>query len=440
MSGVRGQGSVVSCQLSGVSCQDFFEGDFRALKESDAWRELRTVTDRQGSMIMVDGQQYINFGSNDYLGLSQHPILIEAAIKATERWGVGAQASRLVTGNYGLVEELESVTAEFKGTASSLVFPTGYQANVGLLTALFQKGDVIILDKLCHASLVDGTKLSGATVRVYPHGDLEYLQKLLDQTQDVRRRAVVTESIFSMDGDLAALDEIALLLSAECGARNAEQKLKNEELPSTRHPAPGTFLIVDDAHATGVLGPKGEGAKAHFNLPDSEHFETVWTGTYSKALGSQGGYVCGSRALRAYLINHARAFIYSTGLAPAAAGAALAAVQLLQRDESFVEGLRTNIQYFSQRLFELKVRPSVLSHSRAELLVPTANILSPIFPIILGANAAVLAKQETLKQKDFWVPAMRYPTVKQGSERLRVSLRADHSQPMVNNLCRALLG
>ena len=408
----------------------WFEDKFQTLKQNDAWRELRTVTERQGPTIRVDGKSYINFGSNDYLGLSQHPKLLEAAQQATERWGVGAQASRLVTGNTSLLDELEAATAKFKDAEAALVFPTGYQANLGVLTALFEKGDVIILDKLCHASLVDGAKLSGATVRVFPHGDLTYLKKLLEQTETVRRRAVVTESIFSMDGDLGWLSEITEMLEIHCKMQNAKCKMQNG----------AQFLIIDDAHATGVLGPRGEGAKAHFELEDSEHFETVWTGTYSKALGSQGGYVCGSRALRAYLINHARAFIYSTGLAPAAAGAALAAIQLLQRDESFVEGLRTNIQYFSQRLFELKVRPSIFSTRRAELLVPTAKVISPIIPVILGANAAVLAKQAALKQKGFWVPAMRYPTVKQGSERLRVSLRADHSQPMVNNLCRALLG
>ncbi len=385
----------IRSQKSEVRSQNGYRNQFEALKQEHAWRELRTVSGRQGAHISIAAKRYVNFGSNDYLGLSQHPALLRAAQDATGRWGTGAQASRLVSGNLELHEQLERATAEWKQSEACLVYPSGYSANVGLLSALFGKGDVIMLDKHCHASLVDGARLSGATIRVFPHQDLGYLKKLLKQTQTARQRAVVTEGIFSMAGDvpdLPAIIEIMKMRNVERGTRNADM-----------------FLMVDDAHATGVLGALGRGSREyHFPTLHASRFtlhdgiEIIWTGTYSKALGSQGGFVCGSRALRDFLINSSRSFIYSTGLAPACAGAALAALELLMRGEAPLSKLR-------------QVIATVTGDVQRQ---------SPIVPIHMGSNDAVLAAQARFMDLGYLVPAMRYPTVRRGEEMLRVALCA----------------
>ena len=286
-----------------------------ALREQGLHRELRRVNSAQGPRIEIGGQTHLNFSSNDYLGLANHPSLKTAAVKAVEKYGAGAGASRLICGSLAPFHELEETLAAFKKTEAALTFATGYAAALGTLTALVGKGDVVILDKLVHASIVDAAKLSGAKLRIFDHNDLNDLEdklKWADQfskAESAKRKAeilVVTESIFSMDGDAAPLREIVAL--------------KNKY---------DAWLMVDEAHATGIFGKNGRGLADELGV--SSQIE-IQMGTLGKALGASGGYICGSRALIDFLVNRARSFIFSTAPVPAAAAAATAGIQLLQTE------------------------------------------------------------------------------------------------------------
>ena len=342
-----------------------------------------------------------NFAGNDYLGLSRHPVLIEAARRATAQRGTGSGASRLVTGTDSAVLTLESQLAAWKEKEAALIFSSGYAAALGTIPALVGKGDTVILDKLAHASLIDGARLSGATVRTFPHNDLNRLTTLLEKVSSGKARTlVVTESIFSMDGDAAPLRELV--------------DLKDRF---------GAWLLVDEAHATGLYGPTGAGLIAEAGL--SARVDIVM-GTLSKALGSVGGYIAGSRVLVDWLINRARSFVYSTALPPGVIAASHAAVDLARGPEGAAlrDRLRENIALFHSGL-PAKWKNHTLS-------------TSAIQPLLCGESATALQLSAALRDAGFLIPAIRYPTVPRHAARLRVTLSASHADKEIVALNSAL--
>ncbi len=371
------------------------------LRQQGLYRELRRVDSAPGPRIETGGQTLLNFSSNDYLGLASHPALKEAAIHAVEKFGAGAGASRLICGSLAPFHELEAALAAFKKAEAALVFSTGYAAALGTITALLGKDDVIILDKLVHACIVDAAKLSGAKLRVFHHNDLNDLEDKLKWAEKAiqlpSRVLVVTESIFSMDGDAAPLREIVAL----------KEKY-------------GAWLMVDEAHATGILGERGRGLADAPGI--SGHIE-IQMATLGKALGASGGCVCGSRALIHFLVNRARSFIFSTAPVPAAAAAARAGVELTQSPEG--EARR-------KRLW------TSASHVQSAIGHRPSALTGAILPIMLGDEATAVAAAAQLREQGIFVPAIRYPTVARGAARLRVTLTAAHSADDVGDLVRAL--
>lgn len=372
---------------------DFVLDELNALKDHALLREYRTIENAQGPFVQITGKTYLSFCSNNYLGLANHPKIKQAAIAAINQYGWGAGASRLVSGNMTLHQELERKIAEFKGAEAALLFPTGYMANVGALCALVAKGDIIIGDKLNHASIIDGCRQSGAAFRVYPHNNINHLEKLLQRSSIFRRRLVVTESVFSMDGDTAPLPEIVEI--------------------AKRYDA---IIMIDDAHAMGVFGRHGKGMIEHYGL---EGKTDVIMGSLSKAIGSIGGFIAGSKHLIDFLKNKARSFIYTTALPPAVCAASLAGLALLQDDTSLIDKLWKNINYLKSQLSKF-----------------TNNIAveSPVVPIIIGSAENALHLSTKLYQNGILIPAIRPPTVPAGTSRLRISLMADHSESDIDRL------
>ena len=376
-----------------------------ALREQSLFRELRRVDSAQGTRIKIGGKTLLNFSANDYLGLASHPALKEAAVHAVEKFGAGAGASRLICGSLAPFHELEESLAAFKKTEAALTFSTGYAAAVGTITALCGKDDIIIIDKLVHASIVDAAKLSGAKLRVFAHNDLDDLEDKLrwaaEKKSAIRNPQsailIVTESVFSMDGDAAPLREIAAL----------KEKY-------------GAWLMVDDAHATGVIGENGRGLADELGIGGQIEIQM---GTLGKALGAAGGYICGGRALVDYLVNRARSFVFSTAPVPAAAAAATAGIKLVQSAEG--ELLRSRLQ---QRIAEFQ---SAIGNRQSP-------ISAAIIPLILGDEARAVAAATSLRGQDIFVPAIRYPTVARGAARLRITLNAAHTAADVSALARAL--
>jgi 8-amino-7-oxononanoate synthase len=337
-----------------------------------------------------------NFASNDYLGLARHPALIEAAQRATAEQGTGAGAARLVTGTTREVLALEEELAAWKEKEAALVFGSGFAAALGAIPALVGAGDTVLLDKRSHASLIDGARLSGSTLRVFPHNNLEVLERTLRSTSG--RRLIVTESLFSMDGDVAPLRELV--------------ELKEKH---------GAWLLVDEAHATGVYGATGAGLIAEAGL--SARVEII-LGTLSKALGSVGGYIAGSRVVIDWLLHRARSFVYSTALPPGAIAASRAAVALARGAEGSVrrENLRANIALF-----------------RSQLPAPwESTVTGAIQPLLCGEAEAALRLAAALRERGFLIPAIRYPTVARHAARLRVTLSAAHSPAQIEALVAAL--
>ncbi len=335
-----------------------------------------------------DSSGLVDFSSNDYLGLASHPRLITAFQKAAEKYGVGSTASRLISGTKAPHRELENLIAEAKSTEAALCFATGYSTSIGVLTALLSKGDTVILDKLCHASLIDGARMSQATIRVFPHNHLEKLESLL---KSAARKAtahsrilVVTESIFSMDGDVAKLSEICALTKKY-----------------------NSLMMVDEAHALGVRGQTGMGLTEELNLADQIDFHM---GTLGKAAGVAGGYLAASQSWIDLLMNQARSFIYSTAPPPAQAAAAQAAIDLIRSDEGLTlrKKLWENLHFFQQASG-----------------IPDAP-QSPIVPWIVGEADAALTLSARLREQGLLVTAIRYPSVPRNTARLRITINATH--------------
>jgi len=378
-----------------MSLDESLRKELEALEQSGLRRTLRAA----------DAPALVNFAANDYLGLSRHPGLIEAAREATARRGTGAGASRLVTGTDASVLALEAELAAWKETEAALVFSSGYAAALGTIPALVGKGDTVILDRLAHASLIDGARLGGVTVRTFPHNRTDKLEALLQKLSERSavgrgRILVVTESIFSMDGDVAPLRELV--------------EIKERY---------GAWLLVDEAHATGLYGATGAGLVAEMGL--SARIE-VTMGTLSKALGSVGGYIAGSRTLIDWLTNRARSFVYSTALPPGAIAASRAAVEVARGAEGAVlrARLRENID-----LFRAGLAPVWGRHPLS---------LSAIQPLICGEASVALELAGVLREKGLLVPAIRYPTVPRGAARLRVTVSAAHERKEIDALIAAL--
>lgn len=384
---------------------DFFQDQLEALRARSLDRHLREICTAQGAEIEIGGRRFINFSSNDYLGLANDPMLRQAGSAAIREFGVGAGASRLISGTQSPHVRLERALAKWKGTEAALCFSSGYAAALGTIPALVGKDDVIVLDKLCHASLIDGAKLSDAILRVFPHNHLAKLESHLGWARREypdKRVIVVTESVFSMDGDRARLRELVEL-----------KKRFN------------ALLMLDEAHAVGVIGPNGRGLAAEENLSDDVD---VQMGTLSKALGASGGYICGSRDLIDWLINRARAFIYSTAPAPAVAAAASAAIDFL----SSPEGEERRLLLWKK----INLMQELLPRSGLNKKAGVAS--SAVFPWIVGDEQAALNLAAALQSESFLVPAIRYPTVAKGSARLRITVAALHKEDQIRSLCQAI--
>jgi 8-amino-7-oxononanoate synthase len=390
--------------------RDFFQEQLEALRAHSLDRHLRQISSAQGPEIVMVGRdrrarRLINFSSNDYLGLANDPRLRDGAIAAIGEFGVGAGASRLISGTQSPHLRLERALAKWKGTQAALCFSSGYAAALGTIPALVGKNDVVLLDKLCHASLIDGAKLSGAILRIFPHNHLGKLGSHLQWAQREhpgKRVLIVTESVFSMDGDRAPLREVV--------------ELKKRY---------GALLMLDEAHAIGVIGVNGRGLAAAEKLNDDVD---VQMGTLSKALGASGGYICGSRDLIEWLINRARSFIYSTAPPPMIAAAVTAAVAFLSSDE----GEERRLLLWERIRLMQKLLP------RTELNEKGSEASSAIFPWLVGDEQAALDLGSALQDQGFLVPAIRYPTVAKGSARLRITVTAAHEERQIETLCQAI--
>ena len=377
-----------------------YETILQELADRALLRRLRSIDAVEGTRLELENTSLTNFAGNDYLGLSQHPAVRQAAIEAIDRFGLGAAASRLITGTLAPHKVLEEQLAAFKGTEAAISFSSGYAAAVGTITAIADRQDVVILDKLAHASLIDGARLSGAQLRIFPHNDLYRLREILEWAHEHYPNAkiwIITESLFSMDGDYSPLCDLV--------------ELKDEY---------GANLFLDEAHATGVVGPGGKGLAAHWGL--GQRIE-VQMGTLSKALGGSGGFITSSRALINLLINRARSFIFSTAPPPAIAAGASAALGIVQsaEGERLRDDLRQNIDCVRHGLrFSIDALPS------------------PIIPLIIGNENAALEAAKQLQQDRFLVPAIRFPSVSRGSARLRLTLSARHSSAQLAALISSL--
>ena len=382
---------------------DVFTPALAAL-DAQRLRRVRRVTEpgAEAGELQVDAQRRLSFCSNDYLGLSQHPALKAAMVAATERYGVGATASPLVCGHSPEHEALEQELAAFVGLPKALYFYAGYAANTGCVPSLAERGDVILSDALNHACLIDGARLSRAEVRVFPHNELAALDTALRQAQGARRRLVLADAVFSMDGDLAPIPEMLALCE--------------------RHDA---WLMVDDAHGFGVLGARGQGSLSHWALQPSRHASRlIYMATLGKAAGVSGAFVAGSAPVVEWLLQRARTYMFATA-APAPVAAALRASLRVIADEGW-------------RRERLQVLHAALREGLEGLPWQAPASDTAIQPLIIGDNAAALAVMQGLEREGLWVPAIRPPTVPAGTARLRITLTAAHQPAQVQRLCSAL--
>jgi 8-amino-7-oxononanoate synthase len=374
----------------------FIEAELADLSRRGLYRTLHRVDGEQGPTLLLNGKEVINFSSNNYLGLANHAALRQAAKEAIDRYGCGSGASRLISGNMVLHEELENKIAALKGTEAALVFNSGFQANSGVLAILAGEGDVIFSDELNHASLIDGCRLSRAQTAVYAHCDLDHLERHLKDAPRSGRKLIVTESLFSMDGDEAPLKEIVVL---------AEKY--------------GAMTMVDEAHATGVFGPKGAGLVAQAGLSACV---PVQMGTLGKALGGFGAYIAGTRALRELLINRCRSFIYTTSLPPAVMAMGIAAVEIVEKDTERRENLRTNSALLRAGLGESGYFPG--------------KSQSQIMPLIVGDASRCMMLSQRLLERGVFAQGIRPPTVPPGTSRLRLTVMATHTRRQLEEALR----
>ena len=357
------------------------------IKDAGLYRRLRVVSGPQGPRVLLDGRPVLLLCSNNYLGLADHPGVREAAAEAAMRYGAGAGASRLVSGNMRIHRQLEEQLADFKGSEACVLFGSGYLANAGVIPALAREGDVVFSDELNHASVVDGCRLARAETFIYEHGDVDQLEWGLREAEG-RGSLIVTDGLFSMDGDLAPLEQIVEL------ARRYDAR-----------------VMVDEAHTTGTIGPGGRGLVAAAGL---EHEIDVLVGTLSKSLGSYGAFVCCERPMAKYIVNCARTLVFSTALPPPAVAAGLAALALLRDQPRRVEKLQRNV--------------AVLREALVDEGLPVAPSGTHVVPLVVGEAAAAMAASEHALENGVFAQAIRPPTVPAGTSRLRLSVMASHTK------------
>lgn len=363
-------------------------------------RKMRIVKGPSSPAVLTGDGEKLNFCSNDYLGLANNIQIRQAMAEAAHRWGASPASSRLVSGNTSAHEELQRELADFLGTEAAIVFPSGYQANVGAVTALSRPGDVIFSDALVHASIVDGCRLSRAQVRIYRHGDMEHLGQLLESHSEAPLKLIVTEGVFSMDGDESPLAAICSLAATH-----------------------GALVYVDEAHSLGIMGPKGRGLTAKLGLDEQV---AVRVGTFGKAFGTAGAFVATSRVAVDLICSSARSLLYTTA-APAPLIEATRVGLLLVRDAAEKrEMLEKNVTFWRARARERGIN---ISDSK-----------TPIQPVVVGSNSDVMAVSEALWQRGLFVQGIRPPTVPEGTSRLRITLTAEHTTDQIDFLIQGLAG
>jgi len=379
----------------------YLEDELAELREQKLFRYPKVLTGQQEARAIYDGREVINLSSNNYLGLATHPRMIAAAAKAAQEFGAGSGAVRTIAGTMDIHVELEKKIAEFKHTEAALVFQSGFTANAGTVAAVLGKEDVIVSDELNHASIIDGCRLSRAGIRVFQHGDIDGLRKLLDETDAVRDAGhhvlVVTDGVFSMDGDIAKLPEIV---------RAAKEH--------------GAITMVDDAHASGVLGRNGRGTVDHFDLHGQVDIQV---GTLSKAIGVLGGYVAGSRTLIDYLIHRGRPILFSTSHPPAVTAACMEAFDILLEEPEIIDKLWENTRFFKKGLEDLGFNTGISQ--------------TPITPVIVGEGALAMKLSDKLFEEGVFAQALAFPTVPRGKARVRTIVMATHTQKDLDTALRA---
>ena len=375
--------------------ENFFESELERLKKSDLYRTQDKIEGIRKEFIKINGKDYINFSSNSYLGLNQNRDAKQAGINALKKYGVGTGGSRLVCGNYDLHRALEETISRFKGCEDAILFNSGYSANLGVISSLLNEGDVIFSDELNHASIIDGCRLSKAKTIVYRHNDMHDLEEKIKNTS-FNRSMVVSDAVFSMDGDILNLEEF-LKISKKYNV----------------------ILYVDEAHSTGVLGKTGKGICEYFN----SSYPDILMGTLSKAIGGEGGYVAGKKEIIDYLRNKARSYIFSTSLSPSVIASEIKSFEILKSNSNIVKKLHENIEYFNNCLKDVGIK---------------CVSMTPIFSIIIGDEKKTLEIAEKLFQEGYFIKAIRYPTVKKGAARLRITLNSFHTKKELKKLSKKL--
>jgi glycine C-acetyltransferase len=366
----------------------YLAADLDALRQQGLYRHLRVLDDEQKAHTRVDGRSVVNLSSNNYLGLTTHPRLRQRAIDATERLGVGSGSVRTIAGTMAIHLELERRLAEFKQTEAVVVFQSGFTANAGTVSSIFTKDDVVISDELNHASIIDGCRLSRATIKVFPHKDVDAARRILRDLPASQRKLLITDGVFSMDGDLGPLPALCDL---------AEEY--------------GAIMMVDDAHASGVFGRNGRGTIDHFGMHGRVD---VQVGTLSKAIGALGGYVAGSRALVEFLYHRARPFLFSTSHPPAVAAACLAALDVLMEEPQIIDRLWENTRFFKKGLADLGFNTGISE--------------SPITPVIVGDGALAMTLSDRLFAEGVFAQGIAFPTVARDKARVRTIVTATHTR------------
>jgi glycine C-acetyltransferase len=386
-------------QLAHLSAQ------LEALRSAGTFFRLRELDDIQGPLCTYDGKKVINLASNNYLGLCNHPKLEEAAIRAIKEHGVGSGAVRTIAGTMRIHMELEEKIARFKNVEACVVFQSGFTANAGTVSSILGKEDFILSDELNHASIIDGARLSKAKIKVFRHKDVAHCEELLKEVEnEPGRKLIITDGVFSMDGDIGPVDKLAAL---------AEKY--------------GAVMMVDDAHASGVLGRNGRGSVDHFNMHGKVD---VQVGTLSKAIGALGGYVCGSRDLIDFLYHRARPFLFSTSHPPSVAATCIAAFDILENEPERIERLWDNTRYFKQQLesagFDIGGRTTPASET-------------PIIPIILGDGRRTMEFSRELFNQGLMATGIAFPTVPEGKARIRLIMTSEHTRPQLEQALETLV-
>ncbi len=373
-----------------------FEKELKDIKNKGLYRRLRIVESEQSSKIIIDGKEVILLSSNNYLGFTNHPKIKQAAKEAIDRYGAGSGAARLISGNCILYKKLEEKIAEFKGTEAALVFGSGYLANISILSTVVEEGDLILSDELNHASIIDGCRLSKAEKIIYRHKDTRHIEDVLSKNKG-RRILIVTEGVFSMDGDIAPLPEIIDIAKKYFA-----------------------MVMVDDAHGTGVLGERGKGTAEHFGI---EKGIDIHMGTLGKALGAYGAYAAGDKGLVEFLINKARGFIFTTALPPSVLASAIKAIEILEEWPHLIKRLWENRDYIVNGLKNFGF--------------DTMGCETAIIPILIGNAEKTLRMSEGLFEDGIYVPAIRPPTVPENTCRLRLTVMAEHTKEELNKALEA---